>query len=122
MTWYSDNKERAKKTGLVAREKIRILRERIIGFLGGKCCKCGFDDKRALQIDHVNSGGCIEQRKYGTGTKYLSMVFSSVYLCEGKYQLLCANCNIIKKYEKNEFRGQLKTLEHITKEKTLFDE
>ena len=37
-------------------------RELIFNMLGNVCKKCGFSDKRALQIDHVNGGGS-KQRK-----------------------------------------------------------
>lgn len=121
LEWYYANKDRARKNGMVARNKIRELRKKILYSLGEKCLKCGFSDERALQIDHVNSGGCREQKKYGTGMKYLNIVSASIFKQDGKYQLLCANCNIIKKFEKNEFSGQLKMLSEPVKEKSLFD-
>lgn len=68
--------------------------------LGGKCCRCGFADRRALQIDHVNGGGKSELLKYGGGSStYLKKVLSAP---AGIYQLLCANCNWIKRWENNE--------------------
>ena len=42
----------------------RIQREKrllVLSKLGGKCCRCGFDDPRALQIDHVNGDGYKER-------------------------------------------------------------
>lgn len=68
--------------------------------LGGKCVNCGFSDARALQIDHVNGGGVREQRAKGPNAVYLEVM--SDY--RGKYQLLCANCNWIKRFEQNENR------------------
>jgi len=65
--------------------------------LGGKCCKCGFDDARALQIDHINGGGTREQKRIGGRAIYQRVLDGY----EG-YQVLCANCNWIKRTEKDE--------------------
>ena len=35
----------------------------IYELLGNKCNKCGFDDKRAFQIDHINADGYIDNKK-----------------------------------------------------------
>jgi len=51
-------------------------RQKVVDSLGGVCVRCGFSDIRALQIDHIKN----------------------------KYQLLCANCNWIKRYEDKEKR------------------
>lgn len=69
-----------------------------INFYGGKCVRCGFDDWRALQFDHVDGGGRKELKDYNW-LSYLKKVVSDT---TGKYQLLCSNCNWIKKYENNE--------------------
>jgi hypothetical protein len=66
--------------------------------LGGpKCKRCGFADHRALQIDHVNNDGCLRRRisKEMGVTLYRRVVKASG---EG-YQVLCSNCNWIKRAE-----------------------
>ena len=83
------------------------LRKSVIILLGGKCVRCGFCDERALQIDHINGGGKRELTKK-TNTQYLKDVIISTNLREEKYQLLCANCNWIKRFENNETLGQYK--------------
>jgi hypothetical protein len=46
-------------------------RRKLIDFMGGKCVWCGFDDIRALQIDHINGGGNKHLRQYnGNYMKY----------------------------------------------------
>jgi len=74
--------------------------------LGSKCVRCGFLDWRALQIDHKN-GGAYAERKQGVYGSSSSMdnKFYNLVMTEGekKFQLLCSNCNWIKRYEKNEF-------------------
>ena len=74
----------------------------VIEALGGKCVRCGFNDPRALQVDHINGGGVKELRAIANKLKYNRMVIESVKNKKGKYQLLCANCNWIKKSENKE--------------------
>lgn len=86
-------------------DKERRKRERItvINSFGGKCVHCGFSDMRALQIDHINGGGCKEKRGWKSSDKlYYTYLLESFLNGENKYQLLCANCNWIKRYENNE--------------------
>jgi hypothetical protein len=84
------------------------MREKAIVFLGGKCSsqKClvpnGCSDKRCLQIDHINGISDDEPRLIGT------MLYEDILhnpKSREKYQLLCANCNWIKRFDKNENRG-----------------
>ena len=82
----------------------RKLRKSSIEALGGKCVLCGFSDARALQIDHIDGGGSKER----VGKKFIGRfhlhVLRSFLSKENKYQLLCANCNWIKRAEKGETR------------------
>lgn len=80
-------------------------REKLFDLLGNKCVKCGFSDKRALQIDHINGGGRGERIRYNT-KDFHKVVLKSLKKRENKYQLLCANCNWIKRYEKREWGGK----------------
>lgn len=75
------------------------LRRAVFELLGGKCSNCGYEDWRALQIDHINGGGCKDRIKRGF---YIKKVMSEILAGEQKYQLLCANCNWVKRYEKHE--------------------
>ena len=71
--------------------------------MGGKCSKCGFSDHRALQIDHINGGGTKDIKNHKTVLRYQKSVLFSVESGEKKYQILCANCNWIKRFERKEF-------------------
>jgi len=84
--------------------KLRTKKE-IHSLLGGVCVKCGFSDGRALQIDHINGGGYQERKGYQTNPKaYYRNILQSIKDNKNKYQLLCANCNWIKRFENNEIR------------------
>ena len=74
--------------------------------LGGKCIKCGFSDQRALQIDHINGGGNKDKLRHERD-KYYRKIYESKF---NEYQLLCANCNWIKRYEKGETKPWGKSL------------
>jgi hypothetical protein len=86
------------------REERKRLRNEIFNLLGNRCARCGFFDWRAFQIDHINGHGLQEMKKFKTDTrKYLVHVLEVLKSGDNKdYQLLCANCNQIKKYEKGE--------------------
>lgn len=88
-----------------ARISAKVARELAIQALGRLCVSCGFSDVRALQIDHINGGGCKEKKVIRNNTNYHLMVTESVIKGEGKYQLLCANCNWIKRVENKEING-----------------
>ena len=80
--------------------RLKRMRKEAIDKYGGKCVKCGYDkDIRALQFDHVYSDGNIERKKNKSPNIILKAVLKDT---EGRYQLLCANCNFIKIYESEE--------------------
>lgn len=112
--WYQNNKEKSKenyrkyrlrpdfkvKARAYVNEYNYKLRERAILLLGGRCVKCGFSDHRALQFDHINGGG---NRERNSGIRAGAHLHRRVL--KGNHeglQLLCANCNWIKRYENNE--------------------
>ena len=80
------------------------LRQKVIDSLGGKCKRCGFKDIRALQVDHINGGGYQELKKLSAKYRY-KLVLETIKTNKNKYQLLCANCNWIKRFEDKEVRG-----------------
>lgn len=97
---YPSSKE-SKKVKDLKRKKDR--RGKILSYFGGVCKRCGFSDYRALQIDHVNEEGHREVKAIGNYAIYKRL---TVRIENGEdikdYQLLCANCNWIKRFENNE--------------------
>lgn len=87
-----------------ATSRHRTLRVEALHYLGGKCVKCGFSDKRALQIDHIKGGGSKDKRPKYSFKWYRDIVAGKI----GDIQLLCANCNWIKRVENHEVRVYVK--------------
>ena len=90
---------------------LQRLRRTVLQVLGDKCKICGFSDYRALQIDHIKGGGSKERKEKGFSSQFHRHVLNNFLNGENKYQLLCANCNWIKRFEnKNELGGKPKTI------------
>jgi hypothetical protein len=83
------------------------LRMTVFSLMGNKCARCGFSDNRALQVDHVNGGGTKERKNFNCSESYWIHILDT--FDTSKYQLLCANCNLIKKYENKEFPNRIIT-------------
>ncbi len=87
------------------------LRKRLVTELGNKCgnLKClvpgGCTDIRCLQLDHINGGGTKELKK-GPVAAY-KYYLKHLDIARQHLQVLCANCNWIKRHEKNENRKLL---------------
>lgn len=99
--WKSEHNRRYEQQYLLNKPSLRkqrsITHYRLVMMLGGECVKCGYRDPRALQIDHIN--GKSNNKEERTYNKY--------YLdhpdeTNKKFQVLCANCNWIKRYENKE--------------------
>lgn len=78
----------------------------LLNKLGNKCVRCGFSDWRALQIDKISGGHRKELKVKFNNDKdtYLGRLLKlSVTDLSAEYQLLCSNCNNIKKYENGEY-------------------
>ena len=69
----------------------KLIRAQIFTQYGSGCALCGFSDPRALVLDHLHGGGTKERRQLGVRAMYKrALAFPN------EYQLLCANCNMIK--------------------------
>jgi 5-methylcytosine-specific restriction endonuclease McrA len=106
--YYQENAERLREYGRVYGAKYRAENadrlnnkrearrraeiEEIFILLGNECCKCGFNDKRALQIDHIEP----ILSKIRSGSQYKRMIEEIKQTDIHNYQLLCANCHAIK--------------------------
>ena len=98
-SWGDKAKARSRKRNEYFRKYAEKFRLKALKELGGKCKRCGFSDWRALEIDHINGGGGKEWTNINRKTRY-EMVTKN----PERYQVLCANCNTIKKIENGELR------------------
>lgn len=80
-------------------------KQKILENYGGcECCRCGFSDLRALSIDHISSNGADHRKSIG---KMATLKFYDYLIANDfpkGYQVLCMNCQWIKRHENNEFR------------------
>ena len=100
--FYRNN---SKKRRIQTREYNKRIRTATLDLLGGKCFRCGFSDIRALQIDHVNGGGTKEKK--AITTNFMKFILDKILQGSTEYQILCANCNWIKRDENNEIGKEL---------------
>ena len=105
--WKQDTGYKSYKDPVRHAETYTNLKDQVLELLGRQCAHCGYDrDVRALQIDHINGDGAKERRKVSMGVTFLRHVLKK----NGKgYQILCANCNQIKKFECKEYHGSRKS-------------
>ena len=122
--YYQENKEeiyrksriyqasRKDRTNYLSRVNMHKLstrrREEVYKLLGGVCVSCGFSDRRALQIDHVNGDGKSDRKRYTSQSLYLKHILE---VSGVGYQILCANCNWIKRCENKECQTRKETNE-----------
>ena len=95
VAWRKANPDRAKEH---KQRHHRKIRNAAIGLLGGKCKRCGMADPRCLQIDHISGGGSKERKAIG----HRGMCNKIIEGKAAEYQLLCSNCNWIKRFELGE--------------------
>lgn len=79
-------------------EMNRRIRTAVLQKLGRVCKQCGYSDARALHIDHVFGDGIKERDR--RRQIYAQIMRDEIDI--SRYQLLCSNCNWIKRWENNE--------------------
>jgi len=89
--WHRNYAEAGYRTKWYLKKKLDILSHYSNG--STKCAYCGFDDIRALSIDHIDGGGAPHRKM--TGNDIYGWLKRNGYP-EG-YQVLCMNCQLIKR-------------------------
>lgn len=75
-----------------------------MNLLGGLHCRlCGFNDYRALEFDHINGGGKNDKVKRGGNKAMYIHYLNHPEEAKQTLQVLCSNCNSIKKHSKREY-------------------
>ena len=89
--------------GLCARCNRLKPRLDLMDLLGGReCVRCGFCDTRALQIEHKNGGGRKDAKKFINNYYMYKFYLNNVEKAKDVLQVMCSNCNWIKRYQNNE--------------------
>lgn len=87
------------------------LKDRVFAKYGPKCAQCGFSDVRALHLDHVNNDGFLDRKQVDAlgvrrGSR-VSILQKALKDTAGRFQILCANCNVTKAWEFEKSRRAL---------------
>lgn len=81
------------RTGTSWMNRVR-LRVRVFAAYGRECSLCGFDNAKALQLDHVDGGGTHLHRTIGGERVYTEALR---VVDRSKFRILCANCNWVER-------------------------
>lgn len=73
------------------------LRKETFDAYGGRCACCGEDQLEVLTIDHVNNDGAEHRKITGAGSRFYAWLRKEGFPQDGRFQILCFNCNIAKK-------------------------
>ena len=79
-----------------SREAKKRLREAVLEMYGRVCACCGFDDVRALTLDHIQNNGAEERKLLGERGVYRRAIKKHR---PDEYRTLCMNCQFIKRVE-----------------------
>lgn len=92
---YLRRVRRSKRERLLAREKRcrDKLKSEVIQRLGGACACCGITELEFLSVDHVQGDGARHRATFTRGTGSLYRKVRAEGYPEGRYRVLCHNCN-----------------------------
>lgn len=93
------------------RARYKLWRDRLFKELGEVCRGCGITDSRVLQVDHIQGQGRKDRLtknfgRPGFGYLYFKRILETSDF-RLKYQILCANCNWIKRAENGEYNRSI---------------
>ena len=91
-SYWKRHSDRSNETHTRRRHEVRLAVLKAYG--NAQCAICGFDDIRALEIDHINGGG-EKHRQQLCGTNLLQILYREGFPDKDKYRVLCRNCNWI---------------------------
>ena len=84
-------------------EKAKILygslKIEMLAKYNNKCNHCGDGRLPVLTVDHVNGDGAMHRKKVRCGITFLREV---IFDTSGRFQLLCMNCQWMKRHALNE--------------------
>lgn len=89
--WHRNYADAGYRAKWYLKKKLDILSHYSNGDI--RCVHCGFDDIRALSIDHIDGGGASHRKM--TGNDIYGWLKRNGY--PDGYQVLCMNCQLIKR-------------------------
>jgi hypothetical protein len=81
----------------------KVWRLRALALYEDKCARCGITDERVLDFDHIIAYSTDKNQERNSYNIHRGLVDGEIPKSE--YQVLCRNCNHIKRLENNENRG-----------------
>ena len=109
--WYDQNKEHIRKYKREQMRKYRAanpekyraqsrkakakLKDAVFDLYGRACSICGYNDIRALTLDHIKNNGAEERKRIGERGIYRRALEHH----PDEYRTLCMNCQFIKRIE-----------------------
>lgn len=81
----------------------QAMRQRLLDMYGAVCAICGFDDRRALTLDHIEGNGNAERIELGERGVYRKAL-SEHQPCT--YRTLCMNCQFIENESRSKRRSR----------------
>ena len=124
--YYSTHKEQVNITNrknyqlhkkeimIMAKQSLLIIKTDVLTHYGNgycKCMRCGFNDIRALSIDHINGSGRKQRETLSNSRSFYNWLKTNNY--PSGFQTLCMNCQFIKKKDNFECRHNLVASEPI---------
>lgn len=86
-------------------ERWKVIKDKVLRHYseGDPCCRsCNFADIRALTLDHIAGNGAEHRRAIGLGSGQAFYEWIIKNSFPPGFQVLCANCQFIKRSEQNE--------------------
>ena len=104
--YYQSHREACKKyKNEYNREYFPRIKQLVLTHYGnGKliCVRCGFDNIKALSIDHINGGGNKHRKQINRTSSHKFYCWLKKQNFPEGYQTLCMNCQLIKKVDEGE--------------------
>lgn len=97
LRYHNEPEFKARRNAQNEKSYTRIREKVLSHYSEGKieCAICGFNDIRALCLDHIIAVGMTNSHKKA-GKAFLRFIIRNNY--PRGFQVLCANCNMIKEY------------------------
>ena len=108
--WYQKNKEKLRQKKRLAMRQYRLenpekfnlqsrnhkakTRKMLFFLYGSRCALCGFDNAKALTLDHILRNGNIERKMLGERGVYRRALEKNR---PEEYRILCMNCQFINR-------------------------